>query len=100
MRPNDIALAISQLTDLKSLDRIAAAVKDRRQALGRLTVAALNPGDRVTFGNSIRPTYLKGLTAEVVTCNRESVTIKCPTDSRYGRFSGSQKVRLPISLIG
>jgi hypothetical protein len=35
----------------------------------------------------------------VVGINRESVTVKCPVDPRYGRFSGSPRCRLPHGLI-
>jgi hypothetical protein len=31
----------------------------------------------------------------VVGINRESVTVTCPSDPRYGRFSGSRRCRLP-----
>ena len=96
----DVMLAISQETDLSRLDQMVKAIKDRRHSLARLTANALKVGDTIKFSDRIRPAYLKGLTATVVHCNRESVTVKCPVDSAYGRFSGVGKCRLPIALIG
>ena len=95
-----VMLAISQEIDPFRLDQMTKAIADRRKALARLTANALKVGDVIKFAPRIRPAYLKGLTATVVHCNRESVTVNCPVDTRYGRFSGSKKCRLPISLIG
>jgi hypothetical protein len=36
----------------------------------------------------------------VVGINRETITVTCPVDPRYGRFSGSRRCRLPHGLIG
>jgi hypothetical protein len=93
-------LAISQEPSLDKLDQMAAAISDRKKALAKLSAASIKIGDSVVFASHIRPTYLIGLTAEVVAINRESVSVKCPDDHRYGRFRNSHRVRLPVGLIG
>ena len=100
MRVSEILLAISQITEAESLSKISNAVRDRRQSLSKIAAADIKAGDYVMFADNIRPTYLKGLPAEVVATNRESVNVRCPHDTRYGRFSGSPRARLPVSLIG
>ena len=95
----DLCLEISKETDLNKLARIEATVRDRKQALARQAALSIKIGDTINFANNIRPAYLRGLDAVVVGLNRESVSVKMPNDPRYGKFSGSPRVRLPVSLI-
>lgn len=94
-----VLMAVSQMTDPDKLTEIVQACQDRRRALAKLAVSSVRPGQKVKFASAIRPAYLAGLEASVVSINRESVTVSCPSDLRYGRFSGVNKVRVPVSLI-
>ncbi len=90
---------IINLTDPADLDRLERAIRDRRKTIARVMMTDLQPGQKVKFNDRIRPTYLAGLEATVVQVNRESVTVNCPDELRYGRFKGSKRVRVPNSLI-
>ena len=90
---------ISNITDQGDLQMLKEAIKDQERILSHKTAMVLLPGDTIKFVNEIRPRYLAGLTATVVKKNRESITVKCPQDHAYGKFSGLGKVRLPLSLI-
>jgi hypothetical protein len=100
---NSMVMSVASMSDLHELEALAAAVRERKNELARSVAhkAArdIRPGDVVRFSDRIRPTYLKGLTAKVTKINRETVTIECPTDMRYGRFSAARAVRLPLTLI-
>jgi hypothetical protein len=94
--------AINIATDTKALDTLEQACRDRRKVLTQETIIELEiqPGDKIKFSNIIRPRYLAGLSAEVVTTNSTTVTVKIPMDPRYGKFSGRSYVRVPFALIG
>lgn len=95
----DLLLAVSQETDVNKLRQINAAVHDRIRALAQIKGSSIVIGDNIKFSDTINPSYLRGLTAKVVGVNRKSVSVSCPLDSRYGRFSGSKAVRVPMTLI-
>lgn len=94
-----LLLAISQQTDPEILSQVIKQAQARKLALAAVHVSQLRGGDTVIFAQNIRPTYLRGLTATVVHVNDKSVTVNIPQDPRYGRFSGSKRCRLPISLV-
>jgi hypothetical protein len=83
----------------KELDLLADAVRSRQDYLAKRAVVGIRPGDTVRFSDSIRPRYLIGQVAKVQKVNPKSIVVDCPVDPSYGRFSGSQNVRCPVSLI-
>ena len=95
----DLCKEISGENDLNKLNRIEAAVRERKQAIARQAAMSIKIGDKVTFADNIRPVYLRGLSAVVSGINRESVVVDCPDDPRFGKFSGHKHVRLPVGLI-
>jgi hypothetical protein len=99
MRVSQIQVAINELTDVNSLDAIQRVLDDRRRHLIGATAGTYRIGDVVKMNARIRPAYLRDLTATVIAVNRTTVSVKCPVDARYGRFSGCPRVRLPLSLI-
>lgn len=101
----DIVSFINRCRDNSSLQSIQAALNVQRNLLGGFVVAgSLNPhsyriGQIVRMNHRVRPNYLRGLTVTVVGINRTTVSVRFPVGLAYGRFSGNQRVRLPISLI-
>lgn len=85
--------------DPAALDRLIRAAQDRKRELARLKGRSLRRGAVVTFNDGIRPSYMAGLKATVVSVNRESITVRCPQEPAYGRFAGSNAVRVPLTLI-
>lgn len=81
------------------LDRLTAAIRDRKQTVAARVRYQVRPGDTVRFSDVIRPRYLVGLTATVTRANPKSIVVSCPQDSAYGRFAGAQNVRCPLELI-
>lgn len=75
------------------------ALRDREGYLAKRALVGIAKGDTVRFSDTIRPRYLIGLTATVRKVNPKSIVVDCPTDPAYGRFSGAQQVRCPVSLI-
>lgn len=96
---NKTLLSIINGESDSELDAIAEAVRTRKHALASINVVSVSHGDTVRFSDRIRPKYLVGLTAEVVKRNPKSVVVNCPSDLRYGRFSGARNVRCPNDLI-
>jgi hypothetical protein len=91
--------AIAKETDLDMLDRIGEAAADRKRALAKLKVMNFDYGQTVRFTRRIRPAYLAGLSCKVVSINQSTVTVECPNDARYGRFSNAKSVRVPNTLL-
>lgn len=87
------------------LSLLEQTIAMRRRQLGVTTSAgslnahAYRIGQIVRMSQRIRPQYLRGLLVRVVGINRTTVSVRFPVGSAYGRFSGCQRVRLPISLI-
>lgn len=99
MKYIDVLMAISQETNPDHLRVMIAGINDRLSSLALIRGSTIKVGDTVKFADIIQPTYLRGLPAKVVGVNRKSVSVSCPKDTRYGRFSGSNKVRLPLTLV-
>lgn len=112
MMINDVLHAISRMNS-GELAEVEVTVYVRRQMLGRglrsapgglaatdsRNPAAYRIGDVVQMNSRIRPTYLRYLSVTIIAINRTTVSVCCPVDPRYGRFSGCPRVRLPIRLI-
>lgn len=95
---DDILSALPTLSPTE-MTSLVDAIEYRRKFMARQKLRTIRLGDTVTFANHIRPSYLAGLTAEVVDINKTTVSVKCPVDPSYGRFSGSPRCRLPIGLV-
>ena len=98
MTLDDIMTALPTLSSVE-LTALTDAITYRRQFMARQKLRTLRLGDTVKFANHIRPGYLAGLTAIVVDVNRSTVSVKCPNDPAYGRYSGSPRCRVPIGLV-
>lgn len=68
------------------LDRIAAALKQRREMIAADRFYTLKVGDQVRFVSTIRPTYLAGVQAEVVGKKVKKLIVRPTTP--VGRFRG------------
>lgn len=99
MKTTDIMQAISRITTTTEIDDIIARAKARRTILALDKAVALKVGDKVTFNQTIRPSYLAGLEVTVRWVNGKSVTCSFPNDQQYGRFAGSNQVRVPLSTL-
>jgi len=95
----DIIVEIKNGAFDDALTDITDSVKTRTKILAALNARSLSIGDEVTFSDAISPKYLRGLTATVVKINQKTIVVDCPSDYRYGRFSGSKKVKCPNTLI-
>jgi hypothetical protein len=57
-------------------------------------------GQRIKItSHTLRPKYLYGKEFTVKKVNTKTVVVDFPIDSGYGRFSGSQGVRVPKSCV-
>jgi hypothetical protein len=77
------------------LGRIRQSIKTREEMLSLAFKASLSVGDTVKFTDRVRPTYLRGMKAEVVKINDKRIKIKLP--EAVGRFSGI--ITTPVDLV-
>lgn len=89
MRPSlaDVLEALVHM-DSNGLIKVEETVAVRRRQLGQVQAGSYRIGDVVRMNHRIRPAYLRGLTATIIGINRTTVSVRCPVDARYGRFSG------------
>ena len=80
-----------------ALDDLALAVKQRRDALAQEVKRTLKVGDVVRFADSVRPTYLAGTRATVVSLRPKKVVVLPVAGTYTGRFRG--EIVVPPTLI-
>lgn len=68
------------VTDEADLDRLAAAIGDRRRDLRKLRAAPIKVGSTVRLDN-IRPKYLAGITGRVTQLHGQTCTINLTENS-------------------
>lgn len=79
------------------LNRIAAAIKDRRDQLAAKVRCQLYHGAKVRFRDTVKPSYLAGAEATVTGMARKRVTVVLPRS--YGRFMKGSPLRCPVSIL-
>lgn len=77
------------------LDLITRSIKTRKDMLSAMLKNSLNIGDKVKFNDQTKPTYMRGMTATIVSIKRERVEVKM--DKPTGRFTGL--LTTPVSLL-
>lgn len=82
-----------------NLENLRNAVNHRQKYLAVSNLRTIREGDTIRFAAIAHPTYLVGLTAKVLVVRGKSITVECPTDHRYGRFSGARNLRVPATLV-
>lgn len=83
----------------EGLTTIRDAARAREKYLAVSNLRTLKVGDTIRFNETAHPTYLVGLTAKVLVVRGKSITVECPADHRYGRFSGARNLRVPATLV-
>jgi uncharacterized protein YkvS len=74
---------------------IKAALEGRKEMLATAMRSSLSVGDTVTFTDTCRPTYMRGLKATVIKINRERVVVDLLKPA--GRFH--KNITCPVSIL-
>lgn len=83
----------------EGMENISNALRNRRKALEARKRLDFSVGDRVVFNRQARPQYLRGIGAEVVGLNPQTIVLNVDTDLRARRFSGSKSVKCPVAIV-
>jgi hypothetical protein len=82
--------------DAALLDHLDRAIRVRRKQLADRLKLSLQVGDRVRLS---RPEYIRGMTARVARITPDSVFIVLDDKEKAGRFSTSEEVRCPVTIL-
>jgi hypothetical protein len=85
--------------DAALLDHLDRAIRVRRKQLADRLKLSLQVGDRVRLSQTARPEYIRGMTARVARITPDSVFIVLDDKEKAGRFSTSEEVRCPVTIL-
>lgn len=91
-----ISAAIRRGDHDDELESMIAAIHFRRKALAP-QAADFRVGDTVRFGNTIRPQYMRGITATVVAIRQTKITVQI--DSNIGRYRRGSNIVTPAAAM-
>lgn len=103
MNSTDIITAILSGDADDNLDGIISAARDRRGIKARAVFHTVKPGDKVRLQN-LRPKYMEGCTAIVVSHNRTRVVVTLDEETLARNFQaaaryGSRPVNVTPEMI-
>jgi len=79
----------------RSLDRIITACQERKEN----RIYSLKVGDRVKFGPTVRPEYLRGQKATILSWRRTRVLIQLDDSAYTGRFRSGRIIAHAQGLL-
>lgn len=88
-------IALGQHDDV--LDKVQAAVKMRRNQIGAARMLSVGEGTKVRVVGNINPTYLNGLTGEVVRKGPKNITVHFDDPDAARRYRHG--IRLPAQYL-
>lgn len=81
------------------IDKLNAAIKQRREMKNNRKILFMSIGDTVVFNEQANPKYLQGNKATVAKVNKTTVTVNMEENYQLRKYSGSKNVRCPISIV-